>query len=118
MSVAWGGGWIGAREAGRGENETGVAGTMNVMRNVAGAGVGRVVDRRVIEGVGIGGSGGVRPATDQVAVLRILSPHSRCGCMRCRRTATASSILNFCFTLDKVGGLEYSRSVTTQKIDL
>ena len=33
------------------------------------------------------------------------------------RTATASPILKFCFTLDKVGVLEYSRSVT-QKIDL
>ena len=39
------------------------------------------------------------------------------GCRASRRTATASPILNFCFTLDKVGVLEYSHSVT-QKIDL
>lgn len=61
--------WIGAREAGRGENETGVTGTMNVMRTVAGTGVGGFVERRVLEGVGMGGSEGVRPAADQVDAI-------------------------------------------------
>jgi len=45
------------------------------------------------------------------------SPWDMDGCRVCWQSATASPILDFCFTQEKVGVLEYSRSVT-QKIDL
>src|SRR5271155_1263263 len=54
-------------------------------------------------------------ATNSGSCWRLTLDVDVCGASL--ETATASPILNFCFTLDKVGVLEYSRSVT-QKIDL